>query len=71
MQIKKLVQKVVMRDTLNYRKLTDKPAAKVKEGEEEEGAANEEKLDELLPDKDIVEIAQGMLHLHWLPKQNL
>ena len=42
------------RDTLNYRKLTDKP--KGKEPEEEENA-NEEKMDE---GPDFVALAQGI-----------
>ncbi|KAG8228049.1 hypothetical protein J437_LFUL007219, partial [Ladona fulva] len=46
--IKKLVQKVVTRDTLNYRKLTDKPRSKEesanKDGDNREAAKLKEKL---------------------------
>lgn len=51
--MKKLVQKVVTRDALNYRKMTDKTVAAP--GEKEEAASEEKELKVT----DIVKLSKG------------
>ncbi|XP_029635988.1 cell division cycle and apoptosis regulator protein 1 isoform X1 [Octopus sinensis] len=53
-QVRKYVQKLVSRDTLNYRKLTDKPKA--------EDATEDGKIDSKGADSDDIKLAQGNYH---------
>eukprot|EP00106_Octopus_bimaculoides_P005640 XP_014773082.1 PREDICTED: cell division cycle and apoptosis regulator protein 1-like [Octopus bimaculoides] len=53
-QVRKYVQKLVSRDTLNYRKLTDKPKS--------EDASEDGKIDSKGADVDDIKLAQGNYH---------
>ena len=58
-QVKKLVQKLVSRDTLNYRKLTDKPVA-VKDGDKGEEEVEENSDEKSVKKIDDFVLAQGV-----------
>ena len=61
LQVKKLVQKLVSRDTLSYRKLTDKPVA-VEEGDKKtEDSTKPESVSKVLPDDKV--LSQGKFHM--------
>ncbi|XP_049786967.1 cell division cycle and apoptosis regulator protein 1-like isoform X2 [Schistocerca cancellata] len=58
-QVRKLVQKVVTRDSLHYRKLTDKPISKQEEGKEKEHDRQKEELASVPSSENLIALAYG------------
>nr|ATX63074.1 apoptosis regulator protein 1 [Locusta migratoria] len=58
-QVRKLVQKVVTRDSLHYRKLTDKPICKQEEGKEKEHDKQKEEHTSVPSSENLIALAYG------------